>query len=198
MLVYIHLAFARHPVKCLEEVKDTWPRDGILRVEIMKEAPSNYGIDASYEKERNLQAMHRNQDEMQSVLGFLDLGGYFEDVFYPSDKNDSNADTTNTHHESAENINSKESEIEENTSEELQDFKEQDQDKGINISYAISNINAGLIKSKSSNGYSCYNLFIILQITRQIKAEVKQAPKATLLLCSTESGVKMKRIQIWI
>ena len=198
MLVYIHLAFARHPVKCLEEVKDTWPRDGILRVEIMKEAPSNYGIDASYEKERNLQAMHRNQDEMQSVLGFLDLGGYFEDVFYPSDKNDSNADTTNTHHESAENINSKESEIEENTSEELQDFKEQDQDKGINISYAISNINAGLIKSKSSNGYSCYNLFIILQITRQIKAEVKQAPKATLVLCSTESGVKMKRIQIWI
>ena len=33
MLVYIHLAFARHPVKCLEEVKETWPRDGILRVE---------------------------------------------------------------------------------------------------------------------------------------------------------------------
>ena len=57
MLVYIHLAFARHPVKCLEEVKDTWPRDGILRVEIMKEAPNNYGIDASYEKERNLQAI---------------------------------------------------------------------------------------------------------------------------------------------
>ena len=142
MLVYIHLAFARHPVKCLEEVKDTWPRDGILRVEIMKEAPSNYGIDASYEKERNLQAMHRNQDEMPSVLGFLDLGGYFEDVFYHSDKNDSNVDTTNTPHESAENINSKESEIEENTSEELQDFKEHDQDIGkyINISYAISNI----------------------------------------------------------
>ena len=52
MLVYIHLAFARHPVKCLEEVKDTWPRDGILRVEIMKEPPETYGIDASYEKER--------------------------------------------------------------------------------------------------------------------------------------------------
>ena len=198
MLVYIHLAFARHPVKCLEEVKDTWPRDGILRVEIMKEAPSNYGIDASYEKERNLQAMHRNQDEMPSVLGFLDLGGYFEDVFYPSDKNDSNADTTNAPHESSENINSKESEIEENTSEELQDFKEQDQDKGINISYAISNKNAGLKIFLCNPGYSCYNLFIILQITRQIKAEVKQAPKATLVLCSTESGVKMKRIQIWI
>ena len=196
MLVYIHLAFARHPVKCLEEVKDTWPRDGILRVEIMKEAPSNYGIDASYEKERNLQAMHRNQDEMPSVLGFLDLGGYFEDVFYPSDKNDSNADTTNTHHESSENINSKESEIEENTPEELQDFKEQDQDKGINNSYAKSNIN--VIKSKSSNAHSCYNLFTTLQITRKIKAEVKQAPKATLVLCSMESGVKMNRIQLWI
>ena len=74
MLVYIHLAFARHPVKCLEEVKETWPRDGILRVEIMKEAPDNYGIDASYEKERNLQAIHRNQEEIPSVFGFLDLG----------------------------------------------------------------------------------------------------------------------------
>ena len=74
MLVYIHLAFARHPVKCLEEVKDTWPRDGILRVEIMKEAPEGYSIDASYEKEKNLQAIHRNQEEMPSVLGFLDLG----------------------------------------------------------------------------------------------------------------------------
>ena len=74
MLVYIHLAFARHPVKCLEEVKETWPRDGILRVEIMKEAPDNYGIDASYEKERNLQAIHRHQEEIPSVFGLLFTG----------------------------------------------------------------------------------------------------------------------------
>merc|ERR1719414_677193 len=88
ILVYIHLAFARHPVKCLEEVKETWPRDGILRVEIMKGAPENYGIDASYEKERNLQAIHRNQEEMPSVFGYLDLGGYLEDVFsFPHQQN---------------------------------------------------------------------------------------------------------------
>ena len=39
MLIYIHLAFARRPIQCLENVKTTWPRDGILRVEIMRDAP---------------------------------------------------------------------------------------------------------------------------------------------------------------
>ena len=63
-LVYIHIAYARHPVQCLESVKDSWPRDGILRVEIMKNPPEVYSVDESYEKERTLQSLHRHNDDL--------------------------------------------------------------------------------------------------------------------------------------
>ncbi|KAM6107388.1 membralin [Pterocles gutturalis] len=36
ILAYIHIAFSRSPVNCLEHVRDKWPRDGILRVEIQR------------------------------------------------------------------------------------------------------------------------------------------------------------------
>lgn len=36
VLVYIHIAFSRTPTMCLEHVRDSWPRDGILRVEILR------------------------------------------------------------------------------------------------------------------------------------------------------------------
>uniref|UniRef100_A0A8D0GF58 Transmembrane protein 259 n=1 Tax=Sphenodon punctatus TaxID=8508 RepID=A0A8D0GF58_SPHPU len=32
----IHIAFSRSPINCLEHVRDKWPRDGILRVEIQR------------------------------------------------------------------------------------------------------------------------------------------------------------------
>ena len=34
ILVYIHANFTSLPMKCLENVQKTWPRDGILRVQI--------------------------------------------------------------------------------------------------------------------------------------------------------------------
>ncbi|CAG0921177.1 unnamed protein product [Notodromas monacha] len=34
MLAYMHIIFSRSPTNCLDHIKDTWPRDGILRVEI--------------------------------------------------------------------------------------------------------------------------------------------------------------------
>ncbi|NXI50133.1 MBRL protein, partial [Chloroceryle aenea] len=36
ILTYIHITFSRSPVNCLEHVRDKWPRDGILRVEIQR------------------------------------------------------------------------------------------------------------------------------------------------------------------
>ncbi|TDG95990.1 hypothetical protein EPR50_G00241670 [Perca flavescens] len=36
ILAYIHIAFSRSPIDCLEAVRERWPRDGILRVEIQK------------------------------------------------------------------------------------------------------------------------------------------------------------------
>uniref|UniRef100_A0A7G3A9M4 Putative conserved plasma membrane protein n=1 Tax=Lutzomyia longipalpis TaxID=7200 RepID=A0A7G3A9M4_LUTLO len=38
ILVYIHITFSQTPATCLEHVKNEWPRDGILRVEIIKNA----------------------------------------------------------------------------------------------------------------------------------------------------------------
>ncbi|XP_008586243.1 PREDICTED: membralin [Galeopterus variegatus] len=34
VLAYIHIVFSRSPINCLEHVRDTWPREGILRVEV--------------------------------------------------------------------------------------------------------------------------------------------------------------------
>ncbi|XP_030910737.2 membralin isoform X2 [Melopsittacus undulatus] len=36
ILAYIHIAFSRSPINCLEHMRDKWPRDGILRVEIQR------------------------------------------------------------------------------------------------------------------------------------------------------------------
>lgn len=51
ILFYIHIVFARTPINCLSHVSDTWPRHGILRVEIVRNASDNYSIINSYEKE---------------------------------------------------------------------------------------------------------------------------------------------------
>ncbi|KAK0140995.1 Membralin [Merluccius polli] len=36
ILAYIHIVFSRSPIRCLEAVREEWPRDGILRVEIQR------------------------------------------------------------------------------------------------------------------------------------------------------------------
>lgn len=34
VLAYIHIVFSRAPINCLEHVRDRWPREGVLRVEV--------------------------------------------------------------------------------------------------------------------------------------------------------------------
>lgn len=36
VLAYIHIVFSRSPINCLEHVRDRWPREGILRVEVQR------------------------------------------------------------------------------------------------------------------------------------------------------------------
>jgi hypothetical protein len=38
LLSYLHVVFNRHPVNCLAPIQDRWPRDGVLRVEIVYNA----------------------------------------------------------------------------------------------------------------------------------------------------------------
>lgn len=54
VLAYIHTAFARSPINCLDHVQKDWPRNGILRVEILRNADEDYNIEKSYKKEQQL------------------------------------------------------------------------------------------------------------------------------------------------
>ncbi|TRY58850.1 hypothetical protein DNTS_006200 [Danionella cerebrum] len=51
ILAYIHIAFSRSPINCLEHVRDKWPRDGILRVEIQRNSSRNPIFRELYETE---------------------------------------------------------------------------------------------------------------------------------------------------
>ena len=42
LLSYLHIVFNRNPINCLAPVQATWPRDGILRVEIVHNASTFY------------------------------------------------------------------------------------------------------------------------------------------------------------
>ncbi|KAL4715058.1 hypothetical protein ACJJTC_003209 [Scirpophaga incertulas] len=73
VLAYIHIAFSRTPTTCLNHVKDSWPRDGILRVEILKNPAQDYTIEQSYAKERRLK---KDKEELSSMLGILANEGF--------------------------------------------------------------------------------------------------------------------------
>lgn len=72
VLAYIHIAFSRTPTTCLNHVKDSWPRDGILRVEILKNPSQDYTIEQSYAKERKLK---RDKDDLNSMISLLTTEG---------------------------------------------------------------------------------------------------------------------------
>ncbi|XP_075981070.1 membralin [Anticarsia gemmatalis] len=73
VLAYIHIAFSRSPTTCLNHVKDSWPRDGILRVEILRNPAHDYTIEQSYAKERKLK---KDKDDLNSMLGMLASEGF--------------------------------------------------------------------------------------------------------------------------
>ena len=75
MLLYIHVIFSRTPITCLDHIKDTWPREGILRIDIMRgsrvrnNTNQPYSLLQSYAKERQIH--QREEYEYQAVLGIF-------------------------------------------------------------------------------------------------------------------------------
>lgn len=60
ILAYIHAAFIRTPINCLEHVCHQWPQDGILRIEILHDTAASaepYTVEQSYLKEQRLQRL---------------------------------------------------------------------------------------------------------------------------------------------
>lgn len=74
VLAYIHIVFSRAPTSCLEHIRDDWPRDGILRVEILRSGAEDYSIEKSYAKEEKLR--QEKVDDLASVLGILARDGF--------------------------------------------------------------------------------------------------------------------------
>lgn len=71
ILVYMHVVFARTPVSCLSHVAQSWPRHGILRVEIVRNASENYSIINSYEKEYSDISLFMESNIMEELgLGY--------------------------------------------------------------------------------------------------------------------------------
>ncbi|XP_044745946.1 membralin [Coccinella septempunctata] len=73
ILVYIHIAFSRTS-SCLQNVKEVWPRDGILRVEIMTNPSPDYNIEHSYAREHKLK--QGKVDDVPTVLGLLTIDNF--------------------------------------------------------------------------------------------------------------------------
>lgn len=71
--------FSRMPANCLEHVKDIWPRDGILRVEIIRPhqrlfaeqtgtLDDLYTVEKSYEREFKLKQLDANDENASQFL----------------------------------------------------------------------------------------------------------------------------------
>lgn len=69
------MAFSKTPTTCLEHVKDSWPRDGILRVEILRNPGLDYSVEQSYAKEEKLK-QEKADDITNSVLGLIVRDGF--------------------------------------------------------------------------------------------------------------------------
>lgn len=78
-------------MNCLEHVQDIWPRDGILRVEIVRNAPENYTILHSYKKEySDIQLFLQSSFAEELGLEDSNLEGEYDDEVDDS-KNTSDA-----------------------------------------------------------------------------------------------------------
>lgn len=71
VLVYIHIVFSRSPTTCLEHVRDTWPRDGILRVEIVRTSADN-----TAGPNGNNPPKKKNEDYFNTYIGTLGRDGF--------------------------------------------------------------------------------------------------------------------------
>ncbi|KAA0707879.1 Membralin Transmembrane protein 259 [Triplophysa tibetana] len=62
ILAYIHIAFSRSPINCLEHVREKWPRDGILRVEIQRNS-SRAPIYLQFYETEGIQGLVKDPEE---------------------------------------------------------------------------------------------------------------------------------------
>uniref|UniRef100_A0A8C2C3E2 Transmembrane protein 259 n=1 Tax=Cyprinus carpio TaxID=7962 RepID=A0A8C2C3E2_CYPCA len=67
ILAYIHIAFSRSPINCLEHVREKWPRDGILRVEIQRNS-SRAPIFLQFYETEGIQGLVKEPEEDEEEM----------------------------------------------------------------------------------------------------------------------------------
>ncbi|XP_041646704.1 membralin isoform X2 [Cheilinus undulatus] len=78
ILAYIHIAFSRSPINCLEAVRERWPRDGILRVEIQRNS-SRASVFMQYYDSSGLQEELEAEEGGGGAVAGLSLAALQED-----------------------------------------------------------------------------------------------------------------------
>jgi hypothetical protein len=52
LLIYLHIVFNQQPISCLSHLHETWPRQGVLRLELfLQTPPETYDLRRSYARE---------------------------------------------------------------------------------------------------------------------------------------------------
>ncbi|KAK2547461.1 Membralin, partial [Acropora cervicornis] len=92
ILAYIHNAFSRTPIDCLDHIKDKWPRDGVLRVVISRDS----GMSRLAEND----TIRTNISNSSISEAFNINTSHFEDVVKSQPENSSSVDL---HGQSSEN-----------------------------------------------------------------------------------------------
>uniref|UniRef100_A0A8C8GQN7 Membralin n=1 Tax=Oncorhynchus tshawytscha TaxID=74940 RepID=A0A8C8GQN7_ONCTS len=77
ILAYIHIAFSRSPINCLEHVREKWPRDGILRVEIQRNS-SRAPIFLQFYDTDGFQGLEDDEEEEMTLEMFDNSSVQFE------------------------------------------------------------------------------------------------------------------------
>ncbi|KAJ6636411.1 Membralin [Pseudolycoriella hygida] len=67
ILIYIHITFSQTPATCLEHVKESWPRDGILRVEILRQLPNEKLVEVDVNESHLTLLRNKNNGRLVSI-----------------------------------------------------------------------------------------------------------------------------------
>ena len=84
LLTYLHVIFNRSPINCLGAIEDIWPRDGILRVEILHNASQFYLLSTAADAAGNANANATDNQTTQATNDAYSLKQSYEKEYSQS------------------------------------------------------------------------------------------------------------------
>ena len=82
LLIYLHIVFNQQPISCLSHLHETWPRHGVLRLELfLQTPPENYDIRRSYAREYQYDYLQTHPNVSEALPSNLSVNTSAENVF---------------------------------------------------------------------------------------------------------------------